>query len=142
MNRSGALLVGTAVNVVTLGVLLLATDIVLLGSLAGGLVAGFAVGELRGGAVVGGAAAVLAPPAGAAVAAALTAVALVVGLALGSQSAAYGLVGVAMGVFSLGPVLGLASLLVFAVSLLVLVPLGVLGGIAGGVAGRALPRRP
>ncbi|WP_436923253.1 hypothetical protein [Halosimplex amylolyticum] len=141
MNRPGALLAGTAVNVPTLAVLLATTDVVLLGTLAGGVVAGLAVGELRDGALVGGAAALLAPPVGAALAVVLTVVALAVGVVLGSGDAAWVGAGAIIGTIALGPVLGLASLLVYFVSLLVLVPLGVVGGVAGALAAGTLVHR-
>ncbi len=128
-------------NVPTLAVLLATTDVVLLGTLAGGVVAGLAVGELRDGALVGGAAALLAPPVGAALAVVLTVVALAVGVVLGSGDAAWVGAGAIIGTIALGPVLGLASLLVYFVSLLVLVPLGVVGGVAGALAAGTLVHR-
>lgn len=128
-------------NVATLAVLLVATDVVLLGTIAGGVVAGLATGELRDGAVTGGAAALLAPPVGAGMALALAVVAVVVGTALGSGDAAWLGAGALMGTVTLGPILGFASILVYAVSLLVLVPLGVAGGAAGALTVERLPRR-
>ncbi|WP_164471614.1 hypothetical protein [Halosimplex salinum] len=131
MIRPRALVAATAANVVTLGVLLVATDVVLLGPFAGGLVAGVVVGERRDGAVTGGLAAVLAPPVGAALAALLTVLVLVVASLLGSSAAVRGVGAAAFGVAALGPILGLTALLVYAVSLLVFVPIGILGGVVG-----------